>query len=369
MEIREFTVAELEGIHKGLATEGSPVIPITRHRALAQANNPRAEKSDPALIVAFDGNRVVGYQGILPDWIRVGGGKQKIGWLSTWWVDPRNEFRWLSTRLLVKATHLYDDNIGVSAFTSAAERVYKASGKFSVLRHVQGFTLALRRTHCEGRRGLDTGSSSLKSILRATRIVILNTLAKKEARRWRATCPSRFDDVGIESIFRVDDEARAFIDEKNNDDLTGKSGDDFDWIMRYPWVLPSPVEDVTDQRYYFSSTSRNFSIRSVKVHRGSCMIGFVVFKQRDEDLRVEYVYYEDRDVECVSYAIGTYAQSSGASRLHLSEDAIMEGLNRIRFPYQSAHRPVQTYLINSKFEPTDFDSYRVQAGDGDRVFT
>jgi hypothetical protein len=260
--------------------------------------------------------------------------------------------------------HLYNNNVGASAFTSEAERVYKASRKFSVLRRKQGWTLVLRSACSKGSK-----LSSLKSILKATNVAILNTLAKKETRRWKETYQSRFHDVGIESIFQVDNEARAFIDAKNNDDLTGKNGDDFDWMMKYPWVLPSPAEEISDKRYYFSSTSRKFSIRLVKVHRGSCMIGFIVFKQRDEDLRVEYVYYENRDVDAVSYAIGTYAQLSGANRLHLFEDTIMASLRRVGFPYRDVRRPVQTYLISDKFDPADFASYRVQAGDGDRMFT
>lgn len=67
------------------------ISPITRHRALAQSKNPYADPDDVGLLVAYDGERCIGYQGILPGLVRGRSGPRKVLWFTANYVLP--EFR------------------------------------------------------------------------------------------------------------------------------------------------------------------------------------------------------------------------------------------------------------------------------------
>ncbi len=74
-------------------------IPITKHRALAHANNPCADENDIGLLVAYIGRQCIGYLGIMPGLLKKGNHCSKIYWLSAWYVSP--EYRKTSVALLL----------------------------------------------------------------------------------------------------------------------------------------------------------------------------------------------------------------------------------------------------------------------------
>jgi len=60
-------------------------IPITRHRAIFQVNNPRAGDEDILLILALEESRLAGYLGVIPDYLYNQDQSHKVGWLSCNW--------------------------------------------------------------------------------------------------------------------------------------------------------------------------------------------------------------------------------------------------------------------------------------------
>ena len=72
-------------------TKQDEVLPITKHLALALAKNPYADEDDPALVVAYVGDRCAGYIGLFPGLLRTGDRYSKVFWGCTLFVAP--EFR------------------------------------------------------------------------------------------------------------------------------------------------------------------------------------------------------------------------------------------------------------------------------------
>ncbi len=81
-ELEEFAAAVLAGNGDG----GLP--PITPQRARAQARNPVAAPEDIVLFAAYSGERLIGYLGALPGWLRRGESLSKVYWGSTWYLHP-----------------------------------------------------------------------------------------------------------------------------------------------------------------------------------------------------------------------------------------------------------------------------------------
>lgn len=130
MVIKEYSLSELAQLaHSGDFWHGE-VIPITRHRALAQIRNSRARPEDVVLIVAYDGDRVCGYIGLLPDLVFLDGSGHRLGWITTWWRKPGPKYAGIGATLMTRASELYGGAIGGAAPSAAATKVLEASKQF-----------------------------------------------------------------------------------------------------------------------------------------------------------------------------------------------------------------------------------------------
>src|ERR1700722_8012448 len=66
------------------------VVPISKVRARAQVKNPHADPNDVGLVVAYQGERTIGFLGLLPAFFVVDAARTKMSWLSTWYVAPEH---------------------------------------------------------------------------------------------------------------------------------------------------------------------------------------------------------------------------------------------------------------------------------------
>ncbi len=97
----EIRVGELEDFASRVLNSGAGagIPPITPQRARAQARNPCADPEDIALFAVYCRERLVGYQGTLPGWLRRGDRLSKVNWGSTWYLHP--DFRPTAAGLLM----------------------------------------------------------------------------------------------------------------------------------------------------------------------------------------------------------------------------------------------------------------------------
>ncbi|MEX1247378.1 MAG: GNAT family N-acetyltransferase [Anaerolineales bacterium] len=84
-------------------------IPITKHRAIAHIHNPYAEPDDVALLLAQEGDRNVGYFGLMPVMLQHEGKLHKVHWLTTWAVAPDYLGKGLGSQLMEAAVAVDGD--------------------------------------------------------------------------------------------------------------------------------------------------------------------------------------------------------------------------------------------------------------------
>ncbi len=88
------------------AAKPGDFIPITKHRAAAMARNPNADPDDVALLLAKEGDRNVGFFGVMPVMLQHDGKLHKVHWLTTWGVAPEYLGKGLGSRLMEEALAL-----------------------------------------------------------------------------------------------------------------------------------------------------------------------------------------------------------------------------------------------------------------------
>ncbi|UYN89765.1 MAG: GNAT family N-acetyltransferase [Anaerolineales bacterium] len=100
-------------------------IPITPHRAIAMSYNPHAEPEDVALLLALQGERPVGYFGLMAVQLAHAGQLHRMHWLTTWAVSKDMLGKGLGSQLMQAALDL---DVDLAIVGSAPAR--RVSAKF-----------------------------------------------------------------------------------------------------------------------------------------------------------------------------------------------------------------------------------------------
>ncbi len=367
MEIKTFTVAELK---IALASEEfwlTKTLPITKHRALSYSRNPRAEADDPVLLVAYQDNRVIGYLGVLPDKIFVNNAVYKLGWLTSWWVDPCCATGGAGAILLFKALNAYNQYIGVSGGSREARKALHASKKFIDLKPLQGLDIRLRFNLTNDILRRLPALNIFRGLFKIFDVMLDEVVDLRNFFwQWRSN-PCRH--LTFEYISAIDEETDRFIQQHHQYDLTRKEKSDLSWIMNNPWILSAPFKDSAGQRYYFSSRAGRFSYLGVKVfERQAEMIGFFLLKVRDDRMSVLYSFFENRHAAAITAAAFHHALAMDVGILSLYDEQLVAGFSELRCPSWSAKKNSRGFSLSKAFADIPLANCRLHGGDGDLAF-
>jgi len=367
MEFRTFTVADLESALQSKDFWLTDTLPITKQKALSFCHNPRAEKDDPVLWVAYEHNQVVGYLGVLPDKIFLDNAAHKVGWLTGWWVDPFLATKGVGAVLLYKALNTYGEGLGVSGGSKEVRKILHASQRFMDLTPLKGLEIRFR-------------FNAAASILRefpATKIfrvgfrvadVILDEIVNLRGFFWERNnkvCQR----LSFEYVSSIDEETGRFIERHHQLDLTRKGKADLTWIMTYPWIVSAPQKDSASRRYFFSSISARFLYLGVKVfEQNHGLIGFLMLSVRNERMRVVYSHFENQHAPSIAAAAVYHALAMDVSTLILYDEQLVRSFSGLRCPCWSTKSISRGFFLSKAFASLPVADCRLQGGDGDFAF-
>jgi hypothetical protein len=367
MEFKTFTVADLK---TALLSEDfwlTKTLPITKQKALSFCHNPRAEKDDPVLLVAYHDDQVAGYLGVLPDKIFFDDADRKLGWLTGWWVDPCIAAKGVGAILLYKALNMYPEGVGVSGGSKDARKLLHGSRKFIVLTPLKGIDIRLR---------LNASGAILRKLpsLKLFRAwfkmadVMLDEIVNLRRLSWERRNAIR-QRLTFEYISSIDAETGRFIARHNRHDLTRKGKAELDWIMTYPWIISAPQKDSAGRRYYFASVSARFFYLGVKVFApGNGMVGFLMLSVRNDRMSVVYSHFEDRHAAAIAAAAVCHALAMDVSALRLYDARLVESISRLRCPGWSTRSISRGFFLSKAFADIPLADCRLHGGDGDFAF-
>jgi hypothetical protein len=369
MIIKEITAKALPDFIQSDEYLKSNIIPISQHRALSHTMNPRVDPDDVVLFLVYVDDEIAGYIGILADHFFINGLPEKIGWISCLWIDPTSTGKGIVKKLLKQAFLRWNNKVLITNYSPDVKGTYIRSGLFMEPFTKPGVRGYLRFNFHEL---LPTKKKVFQqwSWLLKVGDAVLNV--GNETRLFVTQVFNKHGDSRIEVLSEIDQETNAFIKKHQQDNLPKRSSDELNWIVKYPWILEGVHKTSVQQRYYFSSISKQFVQVPIKILDEHKQIKiFLYITIRNKHLKVHYVYFSGVDTKEVAAVIYTQALKYRCNMVTVFDPILNEYIFNNPSPFLFKKKLTQEYFASKAFEgklaahPSD----EFQYGDGDGVFT
>lgn len=256
-------VRELPAYAAQAAARADPgLLAISPERALSQSRNPAASGDEMGLIAAYQGERCVGYMGLLPATLWDGEATRRVFWMSTWLIAPSLRGTGAGYQILSAALELGYDLFG-TMFTSSAGRVLRAAGfhSFGPLEYLElnfrraapwaEATRALRRVFRKQAAGWGERAARIDSWAALPGKAVAHRLLR---RRWHHLPPGT-------AVERTDPSAAAGAQpvraSAHGPPHFLRGAEDVRWMLRYPWIR-TDSSTAGAAPYHFSHLRRSF---------------------------------------------------------------------------------------------------------------
>ncbi len=368
MEIKAYSVKDLKAALEQTSLWKTDVFPITKHRALSYVNNPRADSEDIVLLVAYEGNRVIGYIGAIPWKIYIENKEKKLAWLTGWWMDSEFRKTGIGRSLLYRILEIYDYDAMIPYYKSTSKRVFDASGRFINLKEYSGIKLLFRFNLSEILVRKIPGIKFLRPLLKIVDAAA-NLFTNIRQWLWKRNS-SIYENYIFEHICCIDSETSAFIKKYRKNELSRYEEEDFNWIFSFPWILSTPVNDITLSDYYFSSVSKKYGLINIKIFdRNKKMAAFAVFRFREKNLNIPFYFCRENCHETILKIAGLIMIDMKLDTLTLNDEFLTEKFHNTGLPVIFKKSIFNQFLITDKYKDFDFSDYYVHEGEGDNIFS
>ncbi len=357
---------ELQTLIQSPEYQDLPFLPISAHRAISHIHNPRADRDDILLLLAYAEERLVGYLGVLADWIfDLQGQKSKCGWLSCMWIDASQRGKGISKQLVRSALEAWDEKILVTEFTYPAQRLYEKIGAFKDLQKIEGIRLYIRS---DLSKLLPPKGPHYRTFTPMWRIMddVLNGLLD-----WRLRFVRTKSSLRTVYVDRIDDEIATFIETRQEDQIFKRGGQELDWILSYPWIVEASAATSESKKYHFSSIAQRFAFAPVKCYNSDDkLVAFLMFALRDNALKVPYCYLHDDYLHEVKSCIEDHILKWRISTCTLFHPKLVKLIGQSSTLALTKKPMRRHYIISKVFKDFSADQdYQIQDGDADCAFT
>jgi GNAT superfamily N-acetyltransferase len=363
MVIRYYTVNNITEFVKSDQFLSLKQIPVSKHRAVSQAHNPRASGEDKILFVAYENNEVAGYIGVVPDMMVHRDAWQKIGWLSCFWVDPEYRGKNIAQSLFSRVMEEWENRIVMTNMAPRIIAFYQRTDLFCEPLNKQGIRGYLRFNLSSV---LPPKKDLFKKVLPVLKVLDLTGNILNSTRLFFYPRFNMHRTIRAEYKSKITPEAEQFIAAFNNDEFTRREQSVLEWILNWPWILEG-YDDYDSRRYYFSSVAKRFLNQPVQFYdEQNRFTAFIILTVRNENLTVPYYYGQEgvqRDI--VKFLIN-YMRDHKLDMITIFHPELSQALNNLRSPLLFKKKIKRPYMSHKAL---DISGLKFQDGDGDSAFT
>ena len=177
------------------------------------------------------------------------------------------------------------------------------------------------------------------------------------------------NNVKLEYLTQIDEQTKEFIELNRRNEFTKRRALELNWILKYPWCLEAPLDEIAHAKYYFSLVSKQFFNLCIKVFdEKNEMIGCMILLIYDKTLSVPYVYYKPDKGKLMQTVICGHLAVLDIDIFQTYNYELIQYFKEIKFPYSYEEEISRRTLISKKFEGIKIDNDFLQDGDGDCAF-
>lgn len=287
IQLKTFNTKELEEFVSSGAFNQYDFLPITKHRAISQINNPRATGDQVLLILAFYEGELAGYVGCFPDYFVVEGKKVHYAWLSTLYVNPEFQKKRPAKKLLKKVFEEYEGRIAITEFTKEAEALYTIMGVFDDVFPKEGKKYYFR-TDATGMIPEKKPKTKIGKPLFYVLDTVANSLLSLK------NLGIRKPGFKYEILNRADPESIDFVGRFSKN----RNAEEINIFIDHPWILKGKKEE----KYFFSSFAGSFKYFWIKIYDDHHQLTACLLLQlRDGYLKIPYLFSETDHEKVVSF--------------------------------------------------------------------
>jgi hypothetical protein len=361
---------------------GQVLAPISRPRALGTANNPFADPHDPALIVAYDCNKVVGHYGIVPGLLKTPQGNSKVLWGSALFIHPDYRLRGVFLDL-IQTVYSFKMDFVITELNDAVYQIYKMLG-FHELKPLEICWLNIAKldlfvaARWFARNRVKIPEAVLKIADKLTPITrpVIHSPLRFLYLSWLAHAACKeLAGIGFREVPRVRPEAVTPLGSSH----FVRGAEAVNWMLEYPWLtqIDSAADSASDPPYHFSERRDLFSYYAIEFDdlQGS-LAGYLIFSiQAHSGIRIlkltDFSVCSNKDLATVFWIAALYAARHRVDHLYAASamSPFMSRTPLSRFLVRSVPRRYLCKAVKGGRLEKVFDELELQYGDGDCVFT
>jgi GNAT superfamily N-acetyltransferase len=362
MDLKSYTLEELEPYLLPLFSNPDSILPVSPLRLRSYLENPRAEPYDPVLFEMHHEGRLVAYRTLLPDrFYDNKGDPVRFAWLSGNWVTPPLRRRGLSTRLLEMAEEKWQGRLMYTNYAPESKALYDGTGRFMAIANREGKRFYLRSAS-EGLLGNRMGSTQL---LR-TGDTVINQIRERSIRRIRF--PEQEVQCLVELVGEFDKKTGELADRFSKYSLFRRDSEIFRWAMENPWVSSSEGDPL---RYQFSYRARRFENRIYYMTQpGGNSHGFLWLLLHNNVLSVPYLFADCRELyPCMAELIIKTMTDEGFTHTTLRNTDLIKQMMIYKKFFLSVRKMPQLIFAHKNLTGLLPEEPLIHDGDGDVMFT
>ena len=341
-----FSVAELrDWLLHNVSVRGLSEKLMSKTRAYSIVNNPYARDDMYVISAIFVGDEVAAYTAVFPE--KLARPDRFVYWDTTLYVAPQYEGRGYAAIVIGQICELY----GADYFDHGAAVASVQNFKFL------GIPVSRVPQYLLGPKAF--AKTMMGALLR--RIWDVKDLINGIQLRKKYN-ESRSLNYVIDYVNFVDDATYRFIEEHSQGDVFLRTKDTFNWMLRYPFVVESPLVARTIPENSFSAYIESYAMGAAKVVVDGKIVGFYIIVVGGDQLIVKYLYYNPAFANEVFGSIFEHVYKLNIKKLVTYSLELADYLISLRF----FHRKTKYGASFTHPEDLDFDgSLTLQAGDGD----
>lgn len=361
MELKSYTLEELEPYLYTLYSTPESLVPVSPLRLQSYLKNPRAKLSDPVLFEVRQENEVIGYRTLLPDcFYDPRGEPQRFAWLSGTWVRPDMRRRGISTRMLEMAEQAWEGRLMYTNYAPAAKALVDRTGRFNMIANREAKRFYLRAA-AEDLLGPRMG---FKKFLGFSDHLI-NSLRERQIGKFRFPLKIQYNSRQIEGFVA---QLSELVSGLQQDALFRRDRDIFQWALEYPWVSEQACDPVN---YHFSYRANRFENFIYQVNQSdSDSQGIIWLLLHNNVLSVPYLFAKDKNLyDCMAELVVRTMIEHGCTHMTIGNPGLLESLEAYRKIFLSVRTMPRLIFAHQNLEKFIPEEPVIHDGDGDVMFT